>query len=1195
MKQSACLKCMAAMGIAGALAVAASGATVYQVTDNIISGGIDLTTGGYDPLSLAGPASGDIYMTGTVVHAAATVSSPFQLVGKGGGLNLMSSGLLSSPLKVTGTSGYFDFQNENIALGDDWRDRLQLPAYSANFYVSFKTFDVAGGTDASWLVFDPDCRLYFDGTSSIGYKGGGARVKAVLKHNRGCFWNDGRGHARTNGKINLGGVDTSGGAPGYVHLEVTNGTFYCYQLDIARNVTAANSLQASQGITNVVTIENGGVFYYGNGLTRHGPEWVHVRFAGGYFQQNGYYGELFRVADDPNDAGGYVLESIDGSGISVYPHSSSCGTGSRLETRGGGNFHIGGNGTDANENILGNKITWNHAGKVYLGADNKGSLRIAGENALPYGEGKNDVAVDCKYLCLDASQTVNSIYGDGQTYARNDGVTMTVGAHGGDCRYKMPVKMAIGATISYNGNGTISTRTNYGWDVAKIGAGTMTLETSVQKTLAVNEGAVSVTAAEAEVPTLTMAAGTSLSVASGGTLALGAFDNVNGAEVSVKSGGTLLFIAGEGETRSVDLSGYSLAGGAVVGSVGAGRVVFQNLPSGACLFAKEGELEVGSVAAGSRSEQPAITVADGASLVIDAGVALKTVSLAVRGAQGVAKTTYGGGGAALAGLSGDGSVTVAARTATWTGAGADSNISTPENWEGGEAPAFGLGAQNVVFPADAARRDVIVDTDAAFAGVVLGGASYSFTGADAVFSVGTNGLSVAEPADAADATYDFAVKVAQSGHGAWRMPTASAASKIYFRRPLVDGAAPGRIYMSGTTFYFHSTNSTYTGDVYVTNAATRAVYAYGALPFGSNGTLRVRSNSSNYGTLTLTDTKICNNVELDISSNARRKSIEFAGATNEFCGAYYNLNSEADNNCHKGVVIFRQGYGRTGNSSSYVNWDSNYGTGVIHMYGPLLAGTVQQNGNEVHFHCASNTFSYFHGWNATYSPVTASSRFHFYVDDAFWRTDYRMAAYGTWDFHGTEQRVGSLLCDNDTLYLRSSGGPGRLRCRQTEYFSNLAKSRRGVADFIAKAVFQDEMSFTLEEGSTRKLVMTGVSTATGTVEVAGGTLCFTNGASWASATNVIVRGTGVLEAYDANALGDGTADLRFADSAKWDGHGTVQKVHDLYFNGVRQPQGFYCARDYPGPTSGMRKTDFITGTGRIHVYGDGYGTSIIFR
>ena len=1179
------------------MAAAAYGATVYQVTDNGIVDGIDLTTGGYDPLSLAGPASGDLYMTGTVVHAEATMATPFNLVGMGGGLNLASSGLLSSPLRFTGSAGYFDFQNENITLGDDWASRLQLPT-SSSFYVSFKTFDIAGGTDANWLVFDPPCPVRFDGTSSIGHKGGNSRVKVFSRRTQGCYWSGGRGHSRTNGKIYAGGVDTAGGVPGYVHFELTGGTLECCCMDFSRNVTSANSTQSALGLTNMITL-TGGDFKYGHGFYRHGPDWVHFKFVGsGRFWQNGYYGEMCRKSNNNSNEGGFIFESVNGALMRVSPHASSCGTDSRIETRGTGDFRIDGNGTDKDENYLGNKFVWNHTGKVLLGADNSGSLRISGVDALPYGAGKGDVQIGCKYLCLDNSQTVNSIYGNGETYAQNNGVTVTVGAHGGDCRYKMPFKMAVGATISYNANGNISTRTNYGWDVAKTGAGTMALESSVQKTLAVNEGSVRVTAAEAEVPTLTMAADTSLAVASGATLLLGAFDNVNGGAVSVELNGRLLFAAAAGATRTVDLSGYAPAPGSIVGCTGGGKVVFSNLPDGTALYVPEGEVEVASVAAGGSGALSSVTVADGAALTLDAGVALNVMRLTVRGAAGAVGETYGGaGGTALDGLAGDGTVKVITPSATWTGAGPDANISTAANWEGGVAPFFALGAQDAVFPADAARKDVVVDVDVSFAGVSLAGVSYSFTGADAVFAVGTNGLSVAEPADGASPVYDFSVKVAQNGFGAWRMPTGSGTSKIYFRRPLVDGTAAGRIYASGKTFYFHSTNSTYTGGVYLTNNLENAVYAYGTAPFGTNGTLGVRGYSSNYPVLTLTDTKIGNNVELDVSSSNRRKSITFAGATNEFFGTYcVATGNNADNNTHKGVVIFHRGYGTASHNNGYVNWGDNLANGQTIMLGILQSGTIQPSGNVVHFHCASNMFGAINGYDPTYQPVTAYTVFHFHVDDAFYRPGYHVAAHGTWNFNGTEQRVGSLLCDNSTLYLDSFGAPGKLHCTQTHDFTGkLNKSRYGVLDYMFRGVFRGEMSFTLEPESTRKLVMLGVSTATGTVEVAGGTLCFTNGASWASATNVVVSGSGVLEAYDANAFGDGTADMRFSGSAKWDGHGTVQTVHDLYFDGVRQPQGIYCARDYPGPTTGMRKTDFITGVGRINARGDGYGTTIIFR
>jgi hypothetical protein len=124
--------------------------------------------------------------------------------------------------------------------------------------------------------------------------------------------------------------------------------------------------------------------------------------------------------------------------------------------------------------------------------------------------------------------------------------------------------------------------------------------------------------------------------------------------------------------------------------------------------------------------------------------------------------------------------------------------------------------------------------------------------------------------------------------------------------------------------------------------------------------------------------------------------------------------------------------------------------------------------------------------------------------------------------------------------------------------------------------------------------MAGVSSATGTVTVAGGTLCFTNGASWTSATNVIVSGNGVLETYEKNTFGR-AADMMFSGYAVWDGHGQSQRVRFLYFNGVRQPLGTYCAEDYAGATSSMRRTAFVTGTGLLVSCGDGIGTMLIFR
>ena len=70
-------------------------------------------------------------------------------------------------------------------------------------------------------------------------------MKVYNRRTQGCYWGGGRGHSRTNGKIYAGGVDTAGGVPGYVHFELTGGTLECCCIEFSRNVTSANSTQAS--------------------------------------------------------------------------------------------------------------------------------------------------------------------------------------------------------------------------------------------------------------------------------------------------------------------------------------------------------------------------------------------------------------------------------------------------------------------------------------------------------------------------------------------------------------------------------------------------------------------------------------------------------------------------------------------------------------------------------------------------------------------------------------------------------------------------------------------------------------------------------------------------------------------------------------------------------------------------------------
>lgn len=999
--------------------------------------------------------------------------------------------------------------------------------------------------------------------------------------------------------VDGGGTDVAGGTPGYATIVISNAEFLAYNTYFSKGVTTANSLQA-QGLTNIVEMQTGSKFHIGR-TYRCGAETVLYRFNGGSLQQEGYHGEILSTDGSTavNSAGCFILESVDGKEILVSPSASSCGSGSVVETRGAGDFRMTSAGKPsssdcdyANESILGNKIVWNHTGKVWF--NNSGSVYVAG-GALPHGVGKGDVEVNCGLMNVDGSLTVNSIYGTGSACMLAADKTITVGDHGGDCRYKLGCWPAVGASYKYNGNGRITDRTNYGWDVVKVGAGALSLESDVPALLSVQEGSVSVTAA-ASVPRLALAEGSSLAVVRGGTLTLGAYEDANGAATSlvVEAGGTLLFAAAAGETREVDLSQFTLNDGSTVGAAGPGKVVFTSLPVlHSSVSVAGGELEIATVA-GDSFTLPAVAVADGATLTLDAGVDLNTLDLTVRGVDGEENTTYDGT-SGLAGLAGEGSIHLVTSSRTWTGQGADGKLTTGANWDGGVAPDVAAGGLVVTFSADAPQRAVVVDVPARFKTMLLPGVSYSFTGAtDAMtLEVGTGGIAVAEPAEA-EPVYDFDVKVALSGVQKWDMPFASAAAKLRLRRPLVNGLIPATLYAGGKgKIYFEGQDSTFTGDIFATNKSENAVYLLGREPIGPSGRFRVSGYDNSHSVAVLSNLVTHKDFEIDIA-DTRRRSLAFQGGTNEFFGKFCSVNGGADNNAYSGTVLFHQGYGCAQHASSYINWGSS---GQIHMLGQMRAGTVQGSFATVHLYQPGNVCNHLQGWHASYAPVPTTASIHFRADEALDRPSHHFFFTGTWDFHGTAQRVGSLSSDGAACTLVSTNGPGLLRCRQTEEFTNLAKSTTGRKDYIFGGCFRGEMSFRLEPESTKKLVFgaNSVSTATGQVEVAGGTLCFTNGASWQTVTNVVVSGSGRLETYDEEVFGKRNTDIRFAAGGVYDTMGQTQKICYLYIDGVRQPRGTYCAADNASAPASYRRTAHLVGTGTLVSLGDGNGLVITVR
>jgi hypothetical protein len=263
---------------------------------------------------------------------------------------------------------------------------------------------------------------------------------------------------------------------------------------------------------------------------------------------------------------------------------------------------------------------------------------------------------------------------------------------------------------------------------------------------------------------------------------------------------------------------------------------------------------------------------------------------------------------------------------------------------------------------------------------------------------------------------------------------------------------------------------------------------------------------------------------------------------------------------------------------------------VIVTNKPFHVGTIQATFDNLHLYAPSNSFNGMAGWSSVYNPVGMTANIHFYTNFAFYRNNARCAITGdsVWDFHGTEQTIGSLNgYGGSSGSLISTNGPGRLNVRQTAGWNSLAQSASGLIDFWYNGRFKGEMSLNLT--GTKRLILRQNSTATGCVEVAeSAILCFTNNVSWLNATNVAVRANGKIEAWNGNALGR-NSDLTLADSGIYEFCGAgpfVQKVRYLWLDGRRRKAG-----DFGASNSGGR----IVGNGIIRVMGDGRGAVLVFK
>jgi len=1193
--------------------------SVYQVTSGG-EAGIDLTALGdtYYKDRLAGPGSKSVVcVTGAVTHAAAS-GAAFGLVGRGGRLNLWQTGLIDAdrhlvhPLAISGAGGTnadgttapaFDIWDGKLTLGADWASQLRFAADNrAGLQFPELTVTDTSGTP---FTFNPNGPVYVSrqGTAGVARLGqDGGRLTADFTFPFGCWVGDTASkHDNRYTSVYIGGASTSGGVPGYANLTYRTAGHHIGYLRFGYNVTAATSLQAAQGLTNVVTFTGNGNCSCPN-MYRNGPESCLVRFAGenpGLWQP-GHHGELFGKLSDDADAGRFVLESVDGAPIYIRLSKGSMGTSSVVEFRGAGDVTVSFGDSSAAPNATksytpatlrnpsGTKVVWNNSGEFIVTQH----AVVEGENAFPYGPGRGGVKITSNWCTVNGtSQRFNSLYGGGTVCNLYDNdVVFTVGEHGGACEYDVVAAPATSTAVGKYNGGTVTNQANCGWTVDKVGAGTLTVKKAPPGLLRVSAGAAQIATA-VTVPELELAAGARC-VVSGGTLTVPRTTFAAGTFLDLCSGGTLVVDVAAGDVLTNDFAHIHGDTSTIIRKTGAGRLV---LAGDASAFAGCFDVQGGTLAFADETvighTVPVLTVGTDATLEIAAGKTVRAYSVTVRGTQGVTDATYssvaGAGVEALAGLAGGGFLNVASGSGVWTGAVSD-DPAAAGNWKNATAaPDLASPGFSATFAEGDDGGAMDIARTIAFRGVTFNASvsDFAFNRTDPAgeLVVAAGGLSAPDDrAASAPMRLDVTAPVTVGATALWNWGTNTT---LALHAPL---AGVGTLYKAGGgAFELYTTNSTYTGDIVVSNGN---LHVYGKDALGPSGKLRLlvklgKTNTKGQGVnLYLHNATISKDIErADGGGYDNRRGIHCAeNTTNVIYGALNDGTCPQLQVPSSSTLVLAGGY-----SCTYMNWGAN-GTVVI-TNKPLNVGTGECTAQNLVLCCTGNTVSRFGGTGGRPNRSCANVGLDIRVDEplTFTAAEKEICTSGYIKLNGHDWTIPTLRMDSGSYV--SSDAPGTLTVEQ-DY------------PYPAAGVFKEAVN--LVKRGTATLRLTAANTSTGSVTVTEGTLSFTNNASWKAACEVRVSGTGTLEAWNASVFGDAArrcplADLHLSDDGVYafpEGVTGVQRVGRLFLDGAERPapMGVYGALDNTSVPVAFR-TRHITGAGLIQSVGDGRGLALVFR
>ncbi len=284
-------------------------------------------------------------------------------------------------------------------------------------------------------------------------------------------------------------------------------------------------------------------------------------------------------------------------------------------------------------------------------------------------------------------------------------------------------------------------------------------------------------------------------------------------------------------------------------------------------------------------------------------------------------------------------------TYTWVGGGADNNITTPGNWQGGQMPDFDDATPFIVF---AGGTSAVLNRDIAASGITFDGVTAFDLSASGnyVLSLGEGGISNAPTASARTVTVSASVmpKVDQI----WQMETnttftlsgilkqyGTSTPTLTFRQS--SYADPVITFIGAATA---EGAGDFAGDIVFEETAlpdgkfgTAYVRASGYEPFGPGGTLNVKSQGANHSVL-------ARRARLTLANAVVSKAVEY--------GEYYMMNVYADDNTTNVMNGAFMPFNAHASSGSFPP-DFHVGTNaVLRLVGEMDFGTrVSANDNSI--------------------------------------------------------------------------------------------------------------------------------------------------------------------------------------------------------------------------------------------------------